>query len=102
MVTYVGWRSIVMWRESWLFLHDSAVMSDLQAALPRIHITDDYLSKNVIGLIFGEITNSHPHTTVSVSRYLVKNIVIFTHLITSAAPSPQNAQQVVSHNLHDQ
>ncbi len=54
---------------------------------PRIHITDDY-SKNVIGLIFCEITNSHPYNTVSVSRHLVKNIVIFTHFITVAAPTP--------------
>ncbi len=56
-----------------------------------IHITDDYSSKNVIGLIFCEITNSQPKNAVSVSRYLVKNFVIFTHFITLATPIP--AQQ---------
>ncbi len=55
---------------------------------PLIHITDDYLSKNVTGLISCEITNRHPYNNVSVSRYLVKNIVIFTHFITLAAPTP--------------
>ncbi len=41
-----------------------------------------------MGLLFCEITNSHPYNTVSVSRYLVKNIVILTHFITLATPTP--------------
>ncbi len=39
--------------------------------------------KNVIGLIFCEITNSHPYNTVSALRYLV-----FMHFITLAALIP--------------
>ncbi len=52
-----------------------------------MHITDGYLSKNVIGLIFCEITNSRPYSIVSVLWYLVKNNV-FAHVITLAAPTP--------------
>ncbi len=58
--------------------------------------------KNVIGLIFCKITNSHPYNAVLASRYLVKNIVAFIHIILLAAPTSENAQQVVGHNLRDQ
>ncbi len=51
--------------------------------------------------IFCEIIDSDPYNTVSVSRHLVKNFVLFTHFITLATPTLQSAQ-VVSHNLHDQ
>ncbi len=47
-----------------------------------------YLSKNFTMLTFCEITNCHPHSAVSVSSYLVNNIVIFIHFITVAAPTP--------------
>ncbi len=67
-----------------------------------IHIIDDYLWKNAIGLIFCKITNSHPNDAVLVLRYFFKNIVIFTPFITLATPATQNLPQVVSHNLHDQ
>ncbi len=39
---------------------------------PLIRITEDYLSINVTGSLFCEITNSHPYNTVSVWRHLVK------------------------------
>ncbi len=61
---------------------------------PLIHIADDYLSKNVIGFVFCEITNSHSYNTVVVLRYLFKNIVIFTYFITLAAPTPWNTQKL--------
>ncbi len=38
--------------------------------------------------MFCEITKSHPHNAVLVSRFLVKNIVVFTHFITLAASTP--------------
>ncbi len=44
--------------------------------------------KNYMGLIFCEIINSHTYSTVLVLRHLVKNIVIFTHFITLAPPTP--------------
>ncbi len=53
---------------------------------PLNHITEDYLLKNVIGLIFCEIISTHPHNAVSALRHLVTNIVISTHFITLAAP----------------
>ncbi len=64
---------------------------------PLIHKSNP----NVISLIFCEITTCHPYNTVSVLRYLFKNIVLFTHFITSATPTPWHAQ-VVSQNLHEQ
>ncbi len=102
IMTDFGYRYVVITVVfSWLKrLHYSKVMWFY--LYPLIHITDDYLSKNVIGLIFCEITNSHFYNTVSVSRYLVKNIVIFTHFITLAAPTPWKVQQVFSHNLQEQ
>ncbi len=66
---------------------------------PLIHSTDDYLSENITELMFGEITNSHPHSTVSVSRYLVRNIVIFTHFIISPTLRMHNKSSVTTYMI---
>ncbi len=48
-----GYCYIVMWCKCCLFL-----------VSPGLFLTDDYLSQNVIWLIFCEITISHPYNTV--------------------------------------
>ncbi len=93
-----GYCYIAIWRKCCLFLVEKAwlqwsdMISDLTRLFllffhwPFIHFTDDYLSKNVIELIFCEITNTHPYNTVPVLRYMIKDYVIFTHFITLALP----------------
>ncbi len=102
VLSFPGWKGFttVKWCD-FLNLPDCSCCS-LIHLYPLIHIFFDYLSKFHWVSLFCEITNSHPHNTVSVPRYLVKNTVIFNYFITSAAPTPQGAQQVASHNRHDQ
>ncbi len=96
--SFPGWKGFitVKWCD-FLKLPDCSCCSFIYL-YPFIHITDDWLSKNVTWLIFCEITSSHPCSTVSISTYLVKNIVMFHHLSWSH-PSECTT---VSHNLHDQ
>ncbi len=39
---------------------------------------------------------------LSIFKINIKNIVVFTHLITLATPTPSDAQEVVSHNQNVQ
>ncbi len=80
----------VKWCDVFLNLPDCFYCSFIYP-YPLIHITDDCLSKKCHWVIFCEISNSHPYNTTSVLRYLVKNIVIFTHL------SPQLLQPLRMH-----
>ncbi len=90
---------------SWLKrLHYSAVMwfSELKRQFSFFYLLLCTLlmiiyHKNAIGLIFCEITSVHPYNTISVSRYLVKNIVIFTHFIILAAPTTHKKSSVTTY-----
>ncbi len=58
------WNDVIFWT------YPTVLVVLLLTFYPLIHITDDYLSKNVIGLIFCEITDSLFYNAVSVSRHI--------------------------------
>ncbi len=68
------WFSELTWRFSLFFL-------TILPSLIYPHYWQLFIKK-WYQLAFCEITNSHLYNTVSVLRYLVKNIVIFAHFIT--------------------
>ncbi len=79
VLSFPGWKSFIPVKHCG-FLNLPDCCRD-----PHIHLTDDYLSKNVIRLIFCEITNSHPHSTVSIEVFDQKycDFYSFYHLSSS-------------------